>query len=116
MAYIYIMQIVHDHVSGPDVRRWRFIVMGPTLLLPGARVLLGTIPLDNPVRIELDCERGRVVDEASLGRVETPFRELLLGAPEARFLHTVSFAPLHKAKTYLFLMTSVFSDSGRTTP
>lgn len=40
-----------------------------------------------PLNSELECERGRVVDEANLGKAEgPPFRELLLGAPDARFL------------------------------
>lgn len=51
---------------------------------------VGATFLVRPVRSELDCERGRVVDEASLGRVDTPFRALLLGAPDARFLGDMS--------------------------
>lgn len=48
-------------------------------------------PLVNPVKRELDCDRGRVVEEAILGRVDTPpFRELLLGVPEARFLCSIT--------------------------
>lgn len=74
-------------LPGPevDVRRWRFIVIGPSATLGGRGA--GITPLVNPVNSELDCDRGRVVDEASLGSVDTPpFRELLLGVPEARFL------------------------------
>lgn len=58
--------------------------MAPTATL-GGRVA-GITPLVKPVKSEPDWDRGRVVDEASLGRVETPFRELLLGVPDARFL------------------------------
>lgn len=58
--------------------------MAPTATF-GGRVA-GITPLLKPVNIELDCDRGRVVEEASLGSVETPFRELLLGVPDARFL------------------------------
>ena len=58
--------------------------MGPRPTFGGRAA--GITPLLNPVKSELDCDRGRVVEEASLGRVETPFRELLLGVPDARFL------------------------------
>ena len=78
-------------MSGPDVRRWRFIVIGPAGAAGATRLGgrdMGTIVL---VSSELDCERGRVVDDASLGSADAPFREVLLGAPEARFLcETVS--------------------------
>lgn len=43
-----------------------------------------------PVTTDPDCERGRVVDEAILGRPLVPFRELLVGVPEARFLRITS--------------------------
>lgn len=46
----------------------------------------GSIPLAKPDTIDPDCERGRVVDDAILGRPLVGFRELLLGAPEVRFL------------------------------
>jgi len=63
---------------------------------------VGSEPLVSPVSNELECDRGRVADDAaSLGSVDAPFRELLFGVPEARFL---------------FLMTSVFNESGLTTP
>lgn len=58
--------------------------MAPTATFGGREA--GIIPLLKPVNIELDCDRGRVVEEASLGSVETPFRELLVGVPDARFL------------------------------
>jgi len=58
--------------------------MGPTATFGGRAA--GITPLLKPVNIELDCDRGRVVEEASLGSVETPFREVLLGVPDARFL------------------------------
>jgi len=75
-------------------------------------------PLPNPPTIEFEWERGRVVDDAILGRAETPFRELLLGVPEARLLRA-SFR-LHRQEnmnsTHRFLITSVFNERGRTTP
>jgi len=40
----------------------------------------------SPDNRELDEERGRVEEEAILGKLELPLRELLLGAPDARFL------------------------------
>jgi hypothetical protein len=70
--------------------------MGPTGAAGGAPATAfggrdeGATFLVRPVRSELDCERGRVVDDASLGRVDTPFRALLLGAPDARFLGDMS--------------------------
>ncbi len=106
-------------MSGPDVRRWRFIVIGPAGAAGATRLGgrdMGTIVL---VSSELDCERGRVVDDASLGSADAPFREVLLGAPEARFLcETVSICQkkVVVVTSHLFLITSVFSDNGRTTP
>lgn len=37
--------------------------------------------------MELDCERGRDIEDAILGSAP-PLREPLLGLPEARFLET----------------------------
>ena len=89
-----------------DVRLWRFIASGPALLgvlRPTPARLFG-VERDpgSWVGIVLVVEaRGRVDDDAILGNAEPPLRDELLGAPDARFL---------------FLMTSVFNDSGRTTP
>lgn len=72
------------------------------------------VALDNN---ELDCERGRDVDDAILGSVVL-LREPLLGLPDARFLDgSKVLDSRHRFdSTYRFLITSVFSESGRTTP
>lgn len=71
------------------VRRCRFIASVPPTAGAdgdtGAARVLGVILVPSPTNRELDCERGRVVEDASLGKVEAPFREVL-GVPEARFL------------------------------
>lgn len=68
-------------------------------------------------------ERGRVEDEASFGSTELFLRVPEFGAPEARFLKDKS--PNHNQKpggyvqrdmAHRFLITSVFRDSGLTTP
>jgi len=85
----------------PDARRWRFIVIGPTAAaVMGGRGAVDTTPLVRPVNSELECERGRVVEEASLGKVETPpFRVLLLlGAPDARFLNLRAWLDIGKSE------------------
>jgi len=92
--------------------------MAPTATFGGRAA--GITPLLKPVNIELDWDRGRVVEEASLGSAETPFRELLLGVPDARFLRNqhlkVDQQKKKKQTTHLFLIISVFNDNGRTTP
>jgi hypothetical protein len=81
-----------DVICNPvEVRRCRFIesVLAAAADTPPRPVLGGPEPLPIPDNKEPECERGRVVDEAILGRVDDPFRELPPGAPEARFLQAV---------------------------
>lgn len=87
-----------------DMRRCLFIeiVPGEDGPSPTLFTLVVPRPFENPVGTVLVVDaRGRVFDDASLGKPAFPLRALPLGAPEARFR---------------FLITSVFSDSGRTTP
>lgn len=83
----------------------------PLVLLPIPEALLppacelgagagAPLVIDDGPPLTLDWDLGLVVYDASLGKF-CPFLELVLGVPEARFL---------------FLMTSVFNDNGRTTP
>ncbi len=77
-----------DNISAAaEVRRCRFIATEPPAALPPIR-LVGDrrepeSPLDIPPVVE---DRGRVEDAANFGRDEPPFRELLCGVPDARFL------------------------------
>jgi hypothetical protein len=43
-------------------------------------------PRPKPDNSELECERGRVVEEASFGNALAPFRAVPLGVPDARLL------------------------------
>ena len=52
-------------------------------------LLLGVIRVPE-VRDAVDADLGRVVEDASLGKLpEPPFREAPLGAPDARFLQKI---------------------------
>lgn len=90
-----------------DVRRCLFKdASGGVGPIPGRLLLLLLLGVPRapakPVGSVLTVEaRGREEEDASLGNPEPPLRALPFGAPEARFL---------------FLMTSVFNDNGRTTP
>lgn len=81
-----------DAICNPvEVRRCRFMASVPAAAVvdpprPGPG---GPEPLPSPDK-ELECERGRVVDEASFGKAFVPFREFPLGAPEALFLRGMS--------------------------
>lgn len=107
-----------------DIRRCLFIAVAPGEDGPSPTLLTLVIPrpFENPVGTVLVVDaRGRVFDDASLGKPVFPLRALPLGAPEARFLqpHNISStSPTipKNTKTNRFLITSVFSDSGRTTP
>lgn len=90
-----------DDICNPvEVRRCRFIETVPPTP-PDEPPGLGPVPRPKPDNSELECERGRVVEEASLGNAFAPFRAVPLGVPDARLR---------------FLITSVLSDKGRTTP
>lgn len=65
-----------------EVRRCRFIETVPPA--PPGPVL--ELPRPKPDNSELECERGRVVEEASFGNALVPFRAVPLGVPDARFL------------------------------
>jgi len=106
-----------------DIRRCLFRASvteedGPS---PTLFTLVGPRPFENPLGTVLVVDaRGRVFDDASLGKPAPPFRALPLGAPEARFLQPHNVSPRHhhsrRIITNRFFITSVFSDSGRTTP
>ena len=51
-----------------------------------SRLPLPLAPRPSADTKELECDRGRDVDEANLGNPDVPLRELLLGAPDALFL------------------------------
>jgi len=53
---------------------------------PPAPAPFTPIPLGKPVKSELECDLGRVVEDAILGKVDTPFLVVLVGVPDARFL------------------------------
>ena len=114
-----------------EVRRCRFIDPAAAALAPIR--LVGDIRVpDSPPDIELVVDdRGRVDDAASFGNDDPPFRDALCGVPDARFLHKKQNkkeghqhnqgqdSHIHtrgELLAYRFLITSVFSDSGRTTP
>jgi hypothetical protein len=104
-----------------EVRRCRFMAM--VVPIPPAELLGATRPPgdscdDGNTLLVVDA-RGRVDEEAILGKVELPLREAPFGAPEARFLsREISMQPsvMTAVLKYLFFITSVFSDRGRTTP
>lgn len=68
------------------------------------------------VLLKVDA-RGRVDDDAIFGRAGALFRVALI-VPEARFLQHICQGHAHgrMVTANLFLMTSVLSDKGRTTP
>lgn len=84
-----------------DVRRCLFIATGGDRPSPTLFAAVPPRPFVNVGTVLVVDARGRVFDDASLGNPAPPLRAFPLGAPEARFR---------------FLITSVFSDSGRTTP
>lgn len=77
--------------SPVEVRLCRFIASVP-VLEDGAcppRLLCATRELAPEASEAAEDDRGRVVEDASLGKPpEALFREVLLGVPEARFLQT----------------------------
>lgn len=85
--------------ASPEVRLCRFIDMPPPPTTPpppaaACVTLTRVLPAEGtPPRValdcnELDCERGRDVEDAILGRA-VPLRDPLLGLPDARFLDRV---------------------------
>lgn len=109
-----------DGICKPvEDRRCRFMASVPEEVPTPTRLPAGTRDAASPDSILVEVEeRGRVEDEAILGKVEAPLRVALLGVPEARFLYTIlnKQYTLLRNETDLFLMISVFNESGRTTP
>jgi hypothetical protein len=76
-----------DVICNPaEVRRCRFMETVPPTALDEPPELVPEAPRPKPDNSELECERGRVVEEASFGNAFAPFRAVPLGVPDARFL------------------------------
>lgn len=106
--------------SPVDVRRCLFIPNDPE----GDVIIPGRVQLGNPRAagklggsvLVVDA-RGRVEEDAILGKPVFPLRALPFGAPDARFLSKGQRSAANVCRsTHRFLITSVFSDKGRTTP
>lgn len=102
-----------------EVRLCRFMASEPAAL-PPIRLVGENREDDNPPgRPVVVDDRGRVAEAASFGSTEFALREALWGVPDARFLHNISLRNMGDKLSCLshrFLITSVFNDSGRTTP
>lgn len=81
-----------------DIRRCLFRASVPGEDGPNPTLFAPVIPrpFANPVGTVLVVDaRGRVFDDASLGKPAPPLRALPLGAPEARFLQPHYVNPRH---------------------
>lgn len=76
-----------DVICNPvEVRRCRFIDTVPPTALDPPEPVPEVPPRPRPDNSELECDRGRVVEDASFGNVFVPFRAVPLGVPDARLL------------------------------
>ena len=82
---------VIDVCNPVEVRLCRFMAcVTPTVAVVPSRLPLTPLaPRPNADTKELECDRGRDVDDANFGNPAVPLRELLLGAPDALFLDII---------------------------